>query len=180
MPSVTSGPGSSLMGVDTKLTEIQREDLGKMLGNPILFPKEFKSWLADFLATNIPMIPFSHVFGAKVNIARSGDFVATSESTTSASYTNLATDGPGLTNLADGTYLIAWGVTSRQRSSISVNGATPSDDDSLIATECGPAGARMKIVSMKNEHNNSVKIQYKNGTFSKRWITVIRIGSPGE
>lgn len=177
MSNVDTTP-SALQGDDVRLTESQREDLDKMLGNPILFPKEFKNWMMDFVAVNIPLIPFSHLFGSHVNIARSGNFVPTSESTASPTYTDLATVGPQLQHLADGTYLIAWGVTSRQRASISVNGATPSDDDSLWATEMNPPGTRMKIVSMKNNNDNSVKIQYKSGTFQDRWLTVIRIGAP--
>ena len=179
-PTATEGGGlaSALQGVDAKLNETQRADMDKMLGNPILFPKEFKDWMMDFVATNIPLIPFSHLFGSHINIARSGNFVAASESKTATSYGDLATVGPQLTNLSDGTYLIAWGVRSRSRASISVNGASAVDADSIYATETEPPGGRMKIVSMQNNNANTVCVKYTSGTYADRWLTVIRIGAP--
>lgn len=152
----------------------------KLLSRPILFPDEFKTWLTDYVGTNIPMLPFSQLFGARINVARSGDYIPTSEAGSSAtSYVDLATIGPQLTNLADGSYLVMYGVSGRDRTSISVNGSTPSDDDSLYGQEAGPQSSRQKIVSLKNNNQNTIKLQYK-GTrnFSKRWLTVVRLGAP--
>ena len=143
-----------------------------------MFPDEFKRWLGDFFATNIPLIPYSHIFGSKQNTARSGVSVTASETTASTAYTDLTTVGPEITNIADGTYLVMYGVQCRARASISVNGAAASDDDSIWGEEADPAAARMKIVSMSNNNSNSVKMVYKNGTFSHRWLSIMRLGAP--
>lgn len=150
----------------------------KVLGNPILFPDEFKTWLSDFVATNVPLIPFSHIFGARLNTARSGQYVATSESTTSAAYTDLATVGPQVTNLSDGTYLIVYGAESRSRYSVSINGAAASDDDSIYCVEAVVPAARAKISSLKNNNANTICMKYINGSFKNRWMVVVRIGAP--
>lgn len=161
-------------------SEPVRNEAATLLSHPLHFPDEFKRWLGDFVLTNIPMIPFGHIFGARQNTARSGDYVAASESTTSTSYTDLATVGPLIENIADGTYLLMYGVQCRAHASISVNGAAASDDDSIWGEEAAPAAGRMKIVSLKNNNANSVKMVYKDGTFSHRWLVIMRLGSPGE
>lgn len=157
-----------------------RDQFEKLLGAPILFPKEFKDWMADFVALNIPLIPFSHIFGAKINIARSGNFIATAEAGPSATaYGDCATVGPLLTGLADGSYLIVYGARGRDRTSISINGATAVDADSFYGTEAGPSSARMKISSLKNNDNNTITMKYKGtNTFALRWLIVIRLGAP--
>jgi hypothetical protein len=160
--------------------ETVRAESEMLLSHPLHFPDEFKRWLGDFVATNIPMIPFSHIFGARQNTARSGVYIPTSETTAVTAYTNLATVGPEITLIADGTYLVMYGATCRARCSISVNGAVPVDDDSIWGEEQGPAAGRMKIISLKNNNQNTLRLQYKSGTFSHRWLVIMRLGSPGE
>lgn len=150
-----------------------------LVSEPLHFPQEFKNWLGDFVAVGIPMIPYSHIFGSHINIARSTVYVSTSESSTATGYKDLATVGPQITNLADGKYLIAYGALGRDRTSISINGSTPSDDDSIFGHEFAPASAFMKIVSVQENNQNTLKVQYK-GTraFSNRWLFAMRIGAP--
>lgn len=150
----------------------------KLLEAPIFFPPEFKDWLADYVATNIPMIPYSNVLGARLNIARSADFIATSESTGSSSYTDLATVGPQLQNIVDGTFIFFYGAQCRSRMAPSYNAATPSDNESLRGTEGEIAMSRVSLKVMKNNNLNSVKLQYKTGAaFARRWLVALRIGT---
>jgi hypothetical protein len=156
-------------------------DGAPLLSEPIHFPDKFKSWLLDYFAVNPPSIPFSHIFGSQLNLARSGDFVGTSQAgLSSTAYVDIATVGPQVTDVADGKYLVMYGAHCRDRTSLSVNGATPTDADSLYGKESTPPGARMKIVSVQNDNLNTFKLQYK-GTrnFSRRWLTIVRIGAPG-
>lgn len=158
----------------------QQEQFGKMFSHPLHFPEEFKSWITDYTSMMIPMIPFSHIFGARSNIARSGDFIATSETYSGGgTYGDLATVGPQILNIADGQYLIGYGCTSRGTMSPSINGATPSDDFAIDANESDPSGAMLIIQSFSNNNNNSVKLQYKeNFSFANRWLFVMRLGAP--
>jgi hypothetical protein len=161
-------------------------DLDKLLGVPIFFPDEFKTWLADYVATNIPLIPFQSFLGARLNIARSGDYIATEEGTTSASYVDLATVGPQITGLVNGVYLALYGArlnaTDFAGMSISVNGGTPSDDDMISSGQAGTM-ARGSVFNLQQDHNNSLRIKYKNihggltKNFSNRWLVAIRVST---
>lgn len=164
--------------VTTTLPEETRQTLDGLIGKPIFFPQEFKNWLMDYVAVNIPLIPYGQILGARQNTGRSGVSITASESTASTSYTDLATVGPQLTNIADGTYLIMYGVRCRARASISINGAAASDDDSIWGEEASPAATRMKIVSLSNNNANTVKMVYESGTFSHRWLSIMRLGAP--
>ncbi len=160
--------------------EATRTEMEQLLSHPLHFPEEFKRWMGDFISTNIPMIPFSHIFGAKINIARSGDYISTSETKATTGYGDLPTVGPQITGLADGKYLIAFGIKARQSASLSYNGSAPSDDDAINANESNPNGGRMIIKTLASNNNNTVCVKYKNGTFQDRWLVVIRVGAPGE
>lgn len=160
--------------------EATRAEVDVLLSHPLHFPDEFKRWLGDFVTTNIPMIPFSHIFGAKVNIAKSGVYIATAE-TAPATWGNCTTVGPEITGLADGRYVIAFGHRSRAEAAPSYNGAAPNDDDRIYANESGPATARLIVKTLQNNNNNSVLIQYQGSrTTQDRWLVVIRVGAPGE
>ncbi len=160
--------------------EETRQQIGELLSHPLHFPDEFKRWLGDFVSVNIPMIPFSHIFGAKVNLARSGDYIAASETKATSGYGDLPTVGPQITNLADGKYLFAFGIKSRQKASLSYNGSAPSDEESITANESNPNGGRLLIKMLSNNNKNTVCVKYINGTFQDRWLVAIRLGAPGE
>lgn len=159
-----------------------RDEMAQLLSHPLQFPDEFKRWLGDYVATNIPMIPFGHIFGSRQNTARSGAYVAANETASTGVYQDLTTVGPQITQIANGRYLVMYGCECRDRASISVNGATPSDDDSIWGEEAHPAAMRMKILSLTNNNQNTIKMQYKSGgrSFSHRWLAIMRLGSPGE
>lgn len=149
-----------------------------ILSSPIHFPQEFKDWLPDYVAQNIPMIPYTAVFGSKQNIAKSGQFIATSESTGSGTYADMATVGPQVTNLVDGSYIFMFGAYARARAAVMYNGVTPSDDYSIRGIEGEMAMGRAQLKTMKNNHLNSAKLQYKAGAaFSRRWLIALRVGT---
>jgi hypothetical protein len=175
MSNIDSGEHSGIF------LNLKAKEGSALLSEPIVFPDQFKNWLLDYFAVNPPQIPFSQIFGSRLNVARSGDFIATAEAGTSTTaYHDLATVGPLLENVADGKYLVTYGAHSRDSTSLSVNGSTPSDDDRIYGKEFAPAGVRSKIVSVSNNHENTFKLQYKGTrTFSRRWLTIVRIGAPG-
>lgn len=153
-----------------------------LMSHPLHFPDEFKDWMADMIAVNIPMIPFGHVFGSRINIARSGDYIVTSEAcSTTATYSDLATVGPQIVNLSNGKYMIFYGCLTRGKMAPSINGAAPSDDDCIDANETIAPMSRAIVRSLTNNNVNTIKMQYKETqNFSHRWLVVVRIGAPGE
>ena len=162
--------------------EATRDEMAQLLSHPLQFPEEFKRWMSDFITTNIPMIPFSHIFGAKVNIAKSGDYISTEETIGAGTWVDVATVGPQVTGLADGRYLIAFGHKGRGDASLSFNGATALDEDGIYANESNPNSGRMIVRSVQNKDNNSICMKYQESGRSTRdrWLVVIRVGAPGE
>lgn len=150
----------------------------KVLSTPLFFPAAFKEWLSDYVATNIPLIPYGQVLGTRVNTAKSASFIATSESTGSASYTDLATVGPEIKNIADGTYVIFFGANCRSRCAVMINSTEAVDNDSLRGTEGQISMGRTLFKTLKNNHVNSAKMRYKTGAaFKDRWMVLLRVGT---
>lgn len=161
------------------LTQEQQRTMETM-GAAIFFPQEFKDWMVNMVAVQIPLIPFSQILGAKLNLARSADAIATSEAVTGSVYVDAATPGPLLTNIANGKYIIFYGahVPNGGKASPSINGSTPSDDNAITSISTGGAGARGKLVTLTSNNLNSVKLQYKaGGNFRNRWLVAWRIGA---
>lgn len=167
------------------LTDREKETLRKVLSAPIFFPEPFKDWLTDFIGTNIPLIPFSHFFGAKSNLARSGNSVSASETTTSATYADLTTLGPEITGLANGTYAVFFGTNMAGQgayAAVSVNAAVPSDDDAVHESEIDVTAGRGLFVTLTSNNVNKLTMKYRkeggaSATFKDRWMSALRIGA---
>ncbi len=170
------------------LTEKEVDQLHRLISTPIFFPKEFKTWITDFVATNIPMIPFSQVFGSKLNVGKSAVFIAPREAPVSpGSYGELTTEGPKITGIVKGSYLIFFGATEDggfPNMAPSINADTPSDNESIRGQGNafpGHSGSRAVKKTLPLESNNTVEMLYKNGDandrWAKRWMTLIRVGS---
>ncbi len=172
------------------LTEEDRGRIDNWLSSPIGFPDEFKDWLLDFLAVNIPPIPISQFVGF-VQTKAHYDAVPANEYLGIAAYGDLATPGPQLTGLANGRYIFFFGGFLNGIGglwdgymALSINGATPSNSDALYkdsGSSFGWVGTFMIDRSLASNDNNSVKALYKRtaGTISSpswgsRWLVAIR------
>lgn len=180
--------------LDAELTDKERELLSKMFSNPLLFPREFKSWISNYLALNGLDIPISQIQGFTSFSANLSE-VATNESLAAGTttYSNLATVGPELTGLPDGQYLIGYGCNAsrdtQQRTlyySPSFNGAAASDNDAAqvdtnttdyvtlvrFTTETLDAGGNNSITMKYRQSGASTVASYKN-----RWLVCLRIAN---
>ena len=168
------------------LTEADKESLTKLLGSPLDFPQPFKDWLQDYVALQLPLIPYKNFLGAKLNIAKSSAYIAASEGTLSATYTDLTTVGPTITGLVDGQYVFLYGAHVNANDlawfSISINGAAASDDQGAM-TSWQATLVRAHLATVKNANSNSVQMKYRNGhggttkSFSNRWLAAIRVAT---
>lgn len=92
---------------------LSQDDFNEYLKQPILFPAEFKEWVQDYFATNVPKLHVSQIFGFKlqsVKESETGDISAL-QAVTSTSYTAFSTDGPTFSNVPNGFYLLFFGAT---------------------------------------------------------------------
>jgi hypothetical protein len=179
---------------------MKKPDFTKYLQNPILFPEEFKEWIVDFYATNIPKIPVSQILGFQLYALKHVDTIG-SEVTNSASYAtdcqgitsttagwiDLATPGPSIEGMANGIYLVIYGAfqygnSDAVWSGVSVDGAAV-DEDEAIQASLGH-NARMFIADLAlGNHDHTLAMKYKNtgafgGWFSSRWLHAIRVTEP--
>lgn len=172
------------------LTESERADLVKKLSNPLSFPKEFKNWLMDFVATNIPLIPISQVFGFTQFTALMAPQITTNESTSSTAFVALTTAGPTLT-VEPGNYAVIWGAHAGNSASvgkaqmgISINSSNPADSDTnywAVGTQSQEQGYATKTNTYTCPlGSNTITALYRtsaaggNAVFQDRWMLAIK------
>ena len=175
------------------LSAADRAKTDKLLANPLDFPDEFRKWVLDWLGQNLPPIPVTQLLGFVQTRAYTASDVATQEPQSSSSYARLATTGPIITGLNDGTYVVFFGCEmgmqvdggggSKGWASLSVNGATPTDGKAVRAYNGGTridVGWRADSVTCgAGPGNNTIELLYRSSLgqewFARRWMHAIRI-----
>lgn len=172
-----------------RLTDQEMQLLEKLLGNWRLIPDKFKADMVDYLSVNPPAIPFSQVIGATQFAPYSAADVTTGETTTSTSFTDLATVGPTLTGLSDGSYLFFFGAamiqsdhTLSQCMALKVNSTEAVIAESAINnSEQYVTGSRVVLKTLAGGGNNTVTCRYRvdggTGTWSYRWMHALRVSN---
>lgn len=142
--------------------------------------------IRSFLESDPPRVSLQRLTGRSLVVA-DPQFVATQESTTSTSYTDLTTAGPTQDSLPPGKYIFFFGAIAKistagdaAKMSLNING-TVSEDTFVAQTDLDRFHSIMAIqfVTLSND-NNSVVCQYKSsvGTstagFQARWIASLR------
>lgn len=179
---------------------IDQQAFQDYLKNPLLFPQEFKAWMGDWFATNVPKIHVSQIFGFKLYSVKSADPFAGTLSTTSSSFVDLS--GPSLAGLSNGFFVMAFGFKYGWSTS-----ATTKDDGSYLAGQLNEMGLSIdggsvdtnKIASVnmgnggrialfdltQGDDNHTIGTRYKanlSGTqtsarFVQPWLHAIRVST---
>lgn len=162
------------------------------LGHPLEFPPEFKRWLADYVATQVPKLPISQVFGYQLQRVRTA-VVDTQQTTTSTSYTDLATTGPTLSQLANGFYLLVFGGDCSNASSAgdgymapSINGVAAADADGVLFSgtfnDSTAINSNLRVLLVQLDTpggNNEIVMKYRvtsgTGYFNMRFLHAIKV-----
>lgn len=151
---------------------------------------KFLGGLRLWLEMNPPATPIASILGFAQTTAKPATTISTSETTTSTTYADLATTGPTLSGLPDGKYLFLFSgfVTNSLAGNgslmaLSVNGATPADDDSAAMN--GTSGTTVTgflIATLANAGNSTVTAKYRvgggTGTFQRRKLVAFRYANP--
>lgn len=183
-------------GPEAFLSPDERKQLKRLLSKPEEFPREFGSWIAEYIAVNGLEIPVSQIRGFNQFQARSARITGGYQGTASTAYGNLATAGPELTGLGDGQWIFWFGADieqdydARAYMAISVNGASATDTDSchmgIDGTASGGTDIRGSITTavfktLDNGGNNTVTAKYRAAVgscnFDNRWIIGLRVGN---
>lgn len=181
-------------GDDAWLSPQETEFWQRGLRHPEAFPQEFWTAVIQKVALDGQPIPRSQVQGLT---QFSGRFarVDTGQTRSSGSYGDLATVGPELTELADGTYVFFFGCRIDAISvgdfsadvSIQVNSTAAVDADAIhmginALTGSQISSSRAVSKTIANNNNSTVTVKYKsNGvdtlTFADRWLIGLKVGN---
>lgn len=147
--------------------------------------------LAQWIEARGLRTPVSNIVGFAQFLAQAAPQIALIETTTSLTYTDLATVGPTLSGLADGNYVILFGCRSAQSvaaegtaalMSISVNGATAVDADAIWTqsnTYQSAMNFAVKTLSGGGAGGNTITAKYRmfaagTGSYGRRTLLAIR------
>lgn len=145
--------------------------------------------LRSYLEQSGIAIPISQIVGFSQYQAEVATTINTVETTSSTSYTNLATTGPQITNLPAGKYLILFGAEALSNwvgtyqaayMSVSKAGAAATDSDAVESTLQTRVSVSRAVLASFTAPSNSVVAKYKtsdagaSAEFSKRWMIALR------
>lgn len=174
---------------DLLLSDYERRLFRKFYLNLLHIPKEFETWILDRYAISDSPISASRISGSSLGFYYAS--VATDESRANSAYGDLATVGPSLTGLPDGSYAVVHGCVIHSAAagsgimSYSINGATAADAD-----RCQWNGTDAVSVStirnqtLSNTGNNSLVAKYRSSgigdtrNFLLRFIAALRYLNP--
>ena len=154
------------------------------------FSADALAQLRLWLEQNPPAIGISNILGFSQFTAEGASPVITQETTTSGTYTDLATVGPTITGLSDGQYVILFGSLASTSvagtaaiMSVQLNSATASDNDLAQSQSTNPTSiARGIVKTLANSGNNTITAKYRTdgthtGTFSNRWLVALKFAN---
>lgn len=151
------------------------------------FSPEALGELQLWLGQNPPTIPLSQISGFTQFVANYSE-INTFESTSSNTYTDLATVGPQITGLPVGKYLFIFGAmcqlnaaATTGRMALNIDGATPTDTQAVTYAMSGDPqmNTRAIISTLTNTNGTIVKSQYHTSAalsigFQYRWLISLR------
>jgi hypothetical protein len=180
----TTKDGAEKQGV----RQIIREEIRQYLQDPLGFPEEYKGWLPEWITQAGIDVPISQIVGFSGFTAQAATPVATQESSSSTTYTDLATVGPQITGLPDGQYLLLFGLTmangaSTSYAGVKINSTDPADADAIQITTTSAYGMAKAVVgTLDGGGNNTVKLVYRSSTavsaqFALRWLVALKVSN---
>lgn len=182
--------------IQNEPTERDIEDMQRILvavaKRPTLVPEGFWAQLIDQIQVGNLQIPVSQLLGYSQNQAQQATTVATAETTTSTSFTDLATTGPTLTGLPDGQYQVAFGATfdfsvggaANAFMGVKANSTEAADNDSIfwnVPLGDFVPGTRVHTFTLTNGGNNTLTARYRvtgsTGRWRNRWLAAVRVAN---
>lgn len=178
---VTSEVGAALTDFDYRLMASLLK-----ITHSLRWPKDTIGYLAERITMEGLQIPVSQLSGFTQFTAQAAPTIDTEESTTSPSFTDLATVGPKLTGLPDGQYVILWGCYAyitvagqAARMGVEVNTTDPGAGMSCFTTlTTNIFFSRAATTTLSNAGNNSLTARYSaalgTATFGQRWLIALK------
>lgn len=134
-------------------------------------------------------LPISNIIGFQQFTANIAE-VATEETTTSATFTDLATTGPTLSGLPAGKYAILFGASAKAPAAqvaymgVSLNAAAASNSHVAENEAASQISIMHGLLTTLSLDNNSVQCKYRisggasAGTWRYRWVIALKYDNP--
>ncbi len=120
---------------------------GDYLKNPLMFPDEFKTWIGDWFATNVPKIPISQIYGFKVQSVKSASATTSTFSVSGSSFADYG--APRISNLPNGIYVVFFGCRF-------ATAATVNDHGEMSLNIDGTAAGSAHVVEFNTNSEGSI------------------------
>lgn len=172
----------------SELTDEDRALLQKLLSKPLLIPGEFRGWLQQYASLHA-MPQIMELAGYRTRRWRVATPISTFEEGSSVGIgsadQDLATVGPQLVDLEDGTYASLWGMYSKDGTAntrlcrLNYNDGAAFSDFASVTIEGMTVGVDIK--SLKNNGRNKIKMRYATATSNAnyfdglRWLASVRV-----
>ncbi len=173
---------------------VDQEGFTEYLKNPLLFPTEFKDWVSDWFATNVPKIHVSQIFGFKLQSVKRAEEIVGQQNLTSTTYTAFSTDGPTFDHVPNGFYILLFGATYGNTAGQPFydatykeiymapvyDGSTPSDGEAAVLN-AGTNGRAVLLDLSGEDDNHTITFQYKlvgagsNPAIWRRWAFLLKV-----
>lgn len=177
-------------GEEAYLSQEERRQLKRILSFPEEFPPEFSAWIEDHVRVNA-QITQGQVQGLSTLLVKADKIPATgdsSETTTSFTYTDLATVGPQL-QVGAGKWIFWYGCHTVGSAagvgsgmSVDINGAGATDADSVSMLGTNWVSITRALTLDLSEANNTIVSKYRcvgvgTSTFYRRFLIGLRYGN---
>lgn len=171
--------------INDKDLELAARVVAALVARPQQLIGPLMGYIADAMGLANLLIPVGQLVGFTGFTPQGANYIDTNESTTSGSYTDLATVGPTLSEVAPGSYLLLYGSTMSNESGSnasvapSVNGAGPAAGTAIVTNSTANIpGATARLVDLPSA-SNTVKLQYASSSgntshFGQRWLIAIK------
>ncbi len=171
---------------------ITPEQFYEYLKSPLRFPEEFKDYVADYFATNVPKLHVSQIYGFKLQSVKVADEVTALTTVSGTSYT--AAGGPDMTDIPHGFYLAMYGATYANTAgqpyynaaapgilmSPSIDGAAASDDDAALLNAGSNGRVALIDLTGSGSDTHTISMRYKLTTagtahaFYNAWLFLLK------
>ena len=166
---------------DIELSDYDIAKFRKLLKDPTRLPPEFVTWMLDQMTRNAA--PFDQQLGGK-SFRATGARIDTEQTTTSVTYTDLATVGPTISDLPGGRYIVFFGATlynggaGASYMGVKVNSTEATDTIAIRAESAERASSSSIFLTDLPLGSNTLQARYRDdgvtAGFSRRFLIALK------
>ena len=168
---------------DERITKV----VMKLWGAPLRYPREFKTWLPDYVALQIPDIPVTQIFGFLQFVPQISSRLTDDTVVTSRTFADPISGaaGPTITGLPPGQYLILLGAVMAASSAatpfyvgVKVNTTEAVDSDSIVTYTPTAVPGMTALAKTLSLDTNTITMRFRTASGTAlalyRWMIALK------